>query len=183
MLIGMALYKWGVLTASRDNRFYWRCIVAGTLIGVPLILFGAWRDIQDGWSFVHSFFFGSQFNYWGSLGISTAWIGGIMLCCRTSASLSAMRRLAAVGRMAFTNYILETAICTTIFYGHGLGLFAKLDRLQCAATVIAVWIVVFVVSQFWMRHFCFGPLEWLWRSLTYMEREPFRRAEPQPSLA
>ena len=183
MLVGMALYKWGVLTAARSNRFYWRCIAAGLLLGAPLILYGAWRDIQDGWRFSYSFFFGSQFNYWGSLGISLAWIGAIMLCCRAVAGLSAMRRLAAVGRMAFSNYILETVICTTIFYGHGLGLFAKLDRLQCAGIVIAVWIVVFVVSQIWMRHFCFGPLEWLWRSLSYVEREPFRRGEPQPSLA
>jgi uncharacterized protein len=175
MLVGMALYKWGVLTASRSARFYLRWIIAGALIGFPLILYGAWRDIQDGWSMRYSFFFGSQFNYWGSLGVAMAWIGLVMLGCRAPAALPAMRRLGAVGRMAFSNYILETVICTTIFYGHGLGLFARLDRVQGGAIVVAVWIFVFVFSQVWMRNFSFGPLEWLWRSLTYLEREPFRR--------
>jgi uncharacterized protein len=149
--------------------------MGGAAIGVPLILYGAWSDIQDGWNFRYSFFFGSQFNYWGSLGVAMAWIGLVMLCCLWPAALPATRRLAAVGRMAFSNYILETMVCTTIFYGHGLGLFARLDRLQGGAIVVAVWILVFFFSQVWMRNFCFGPLEWLWRSLTYLEREPFRR--------
>jgi uncharacterized protein len=122
-----------------------------------------------------SFFFDAQFNYWGSPLVSMAWISLVMLCCRAPAWSPAIRRLAAVGRMAFSNYILETLICTTIFYGHGLGMFARLDRLELGAIMLAVWVVVILVSQVWMRNFYFGPLEWLWRSLTYMERERFRR--------
>jgi uncharacterized protein len=77
--------------------------------------------------------------------------------------------------MAFSNYILETLICTTIFFGHGLGLFARLDRVELGVIMVAVWVVVFLVSQVWMRNFYYGPLEWLWRSLTYKEWERFRR--------
>jgi uncharacterized protein len=58
----------------------------------------------------------------------------------------------------------------------GFGLFSRVSRVQEACVVIGVWIVVLVFSQFWMRQFYFGPLEWVWRSLTYGEREPFQRA-------
>lgn len=175
MLVGMSLYKWGVLTASRSALFYQRWIVVGALLGLPVIGYGAWRDIQSNWDMRESFFFDAQFNYWGSPLVSMAWISLVMLCCRAPAWSPAIRRLAAVGRMAFSNYILETLICTTIFYGHGLGMFARLDRLELGAIMLAVWVVVILVSQVWMRNFYFGPLEWLWRSLTYMERERFRR--------
>jgi len=175
MLVGMALYKWGVLTASRSQRFYLAWVWAGPLIGVPVILYGAWRDIQVRWNFRDSFFFDAQFNYWASPLLSMAWVSLVMLACRAPAWRARMRGLAAVGRMAFSNYILETLLCTTIFYGHGLGLFARLDRVESGAIVVAVWVVVFLFSQVWMRSFYFGPLEWLWRSLTYMEHEPLRR--------
>jgi uncharacterized protein len=77
--------------------------------------------------------------------------------------------------MAFSNYILESLLCTLIFYGHGFGFFAKVSRGQEALVVLAVWIVVVAFSRLWMKRFNFGPLEWLWRSLTYREREPLRR--------
>jgi uncharacterized protein len=78
--------------------------------------------------------------------------------------------------MAFTNYIMQTLICTTLFYGHGFGLFGQIERAGQAAIVVAIWALQLIVSPIWLRHFLFGPLEWLWRSLTYMRRQPFRRA-------
>ena len=98
-----------------------------------------------------------------------------MIASKTPGLRSAVKLLAAAGRMAFSNYILESLLCTLLFYGHGLGLFAKVSRVQEALVVLAVWIVVLTFSRLWMRRFYFGPLEWLWRSLTYREREPFRR--------
>lgn len=180
MLVGMALYKWGVLTASRSSRFYQGWIAAGACIGLPVIGFGAWRDVQSGWDMRNSLFFDAQFNYWASPLVSMAWISLVMLCCRAPAWAPRTSRLAVVGRMAFSNYILETLICTTIFYGHGLGLFARLNRVELGAIVLGVWAIVFLVSQAWMQKFYFGPLEWLWRSLTYMQREPLRRRSDNP---
>lgn len=69
------------------------------------------------------------------------------------------RRLAAVGRMAFPNYRFHTLVCTTIFYGHGLGLFGKVQRVGQLAIVLAIWAFQLIVSPFWLRHFLFGPLE------------------------
>jgi uncharacterized protein len=86
--------------------------------------------------------------------------------------------------MAFSNYILQTLICTTIFYGHGLGLFGSVDRVGQAAIVAAIWAVELTTSPLWLARFRFGPLEWLWRSLTYWRWQPFVRQwrEGRPQL-
>lgn len=175
MLVGMALYKIGLLTGSLAARTYRRLALAGALCGFPLIAYGVHRNFQEHWSARYSFFTGSQFNYWGSLGIALAWICVIMLAVKTTRLRGALRPLEAAGRMAFSNYILETVLCTLLFYGTGFGLFARVNRMEEVAVVLAVWMVVLGFSVVWMRHFYYGPLEWLWRSLTYGEKEAFRR--------
>ncbi|HBX2729681.1 TPA: DUF418 family protein [Klebsiella pneumoniae] len=72
--------------------------------------------------------------------------------------------IACVGRMALTNYLLQTLICTTLFYH--LGLFMRFDRLQLLAFVPPIWAVNLLVSSLWLRRFRQGPVEWLWRQLT-----------------
>ena len=180
MLVGMALYKWGVLSAARSRAFYATCIAAGALLGIPLILYGVHRNIAAGWSVRYSFFLGAQWNYWGSLLVSGAWLGVILLLCKMGALAWLTSRLNAVGRMAFTNYLLHTIICTTIFYGHGFGLFGTLDRSTQLLVVFGVWIFQLVASPLWLRRFRFGPFEWAWRSLTYGARQPFRRDSAAP---
>ena len=78
--------------------------------------------------------------------------------------------------MAFTNYIMQTILCTLIFYGHGLGLFGSMGRTEQALLVLGVWILQLFLSPLWLKHFQFGPLEWVWRSLTYWRLQPMRRA-------
>ena len=117
-----------------------------------------------------------QFNYWGSLFVALGWVGLVMLVCKSGVAPRLTGVLAATGRMAFTNYLLQTVICTTIFYGHGFGLFGKVERLEQILIVLAVWVVLLVLSPVWLRYFRFGPAEWLWRCLTYMQAQPMRRA-------
>jgi len=150
-------------------------VALGVFVGLPIIYYGAYRMIASGWAFPYSFTSGQQYNYWASTLVSFAWVGAVMLACRFSALLPLTRRLAAVGRMAFSNYIFHTLICTTIFYGHGLGLFGKVERVGQLAIVLGIWALQLIISPIWLRYFLFGPLEWLWRSLTYFEWEPFRR--------
>lgn len=173
MLLGMGLYKSGFLTGSLEDGFYGKTAAIGLAAGVPLILWGVHRNFAAGWDLRYSLFTGSQFNYWGSLGVSAAWMSAMMLLSRRAPAIA--RRFAAIGRMAFSNYMLETLICTTIFEGYGLNLFAKVNRAQEMAVTVGVWAVIYVVSQVWMKRFYFGPLEWLWRSLTYGEKEPMVR--------
>jgi uncharacterized protein len=175
MLIGMALFQWGVLRGERADGFYWRCIAAGALLGVPGTLYGVWREVQAGWDIHYSFFIGPQFNSWSSVLTSLAYIGIVVLLVRKQALRWLTARLAAAGQMAFSNYILQTLLCTTIFYGHGLGRFGQVSRTAQLGIVLAIWILQLMVSPWWLRRFRFGPLEWLWRSLTYGARQPFRR--------
>jgi len=174
MLIGMAFYKLGLLNGGLSVAQYRRSGIAAFLAGIAVISYGVHRDFVAHWGFPYAFFVGSQFNYWGSLAVVWSWIALVQIACKTAIRPVATR-FAKVGRMAFSNYILETLICTTIFYGHGFGMFASLNRAQGLAVVLATWMVLFVLSQVWLRYFYSGPLEWLWRSLTYRRLQPFRR--------
>ena len=67
-------------------------------------------------------------------------------------------------------------ICTLVFYGNGLGLFGQLQLWQMLLVVIGVWVVLLLISPWWLARFHFGPLEWLWRSLTYWKLQPLKRS-------
>jgi len=175
MLLGMALYKGGVVTAARSDRFYRTMAGFGFAIGLPLIAWGLWRDVATGWTLAGSMYLGHLWNYWGSLGVVAGYVGLVMLLVRRGAAPGLRRRLGAVGRMAFSNYLGQTVICTTVFYGHGLGLFGALERWHQAVFVLAVWALQLWVSPWWLARFRFGPLEWAWRSLTYARVQPMRR--------
>jgi uncharacterized protein len=175
MLVGMGLFKLGVLSAVRSPRFYASLAAAGILAGVPCVLYGVRRNFDAGWDAGYSFFTGSQYNYWASILVSLGLVGIVMLVCRTGRLRFLTPRLAAVGRTAFTNYIVQSLICTTVFYGHGFGLFGSVERSGQILIVLAVWGLQLFVSPLWLRYFGFGPLEWLWRSLTYRKIQAFRR--------
>ena len=176
MLLGMALFKLRVFNAERPRALYLTLLGIAVFIGLPLIGQGMRYNFAIGWQAPAFFFLGLQFNYWASILVSLGWVSVIMLLCQKGLSL-VTRPLAAVGRTAFSNYILQTLICTTIFYGHGLGLFGDVERIGQFGIVVAIWAVQLGISVLWLRHFRFGPLEWLWRTLIYMRLQPFRRAE------
>ncbi|MBN1428529.1 MAG: DUF418 domain-containing protein [Anaerolineae bacterium] len=176
MLMGMALFKWGVFTLERSGRFYAILMAAGLAVGLPIVSYGVIRNFAAGWSMDYSWFFGSQFNYWGSLPVSLGYIGLVMLVAKTPGLTPITRVFGSVGRMALTNYLLQTIICTTIFYGHGFGLFGQIERSGQIVIVAGIWIFQLIISPLWLRYFRFGPAEWLWRSLTYWKRQPFRLA-------
>jgi uncharacterized protein len=82
--------------------------------------------------------------------------------------------LASVGRMALSNYVLQSVICTTIFYSYGLALFCKVRPSLGLLLTMIIWLIQIPLSVWWLRRFQFGPIEWLWRSLTYWQRQPMR---------
>lgn len=98
-----------------------------------------------------------------------------MLLCRAAVGGRIETALAAVGRTAFSNYLLQTVLATSIFYGYGLGLFATLSRLELLGVVVLIWVIQVPLSVVWLRRYRFGPVEWCWRTLTYGERQPMRR--------
>jgi uncharacterized protein len=102
-------------------------------------------------------------------------VGLIMLWCQSRRLSWLKARMAALGRTAFSNYILQTIICTTIFYGHGFGYFGSVERVGQIIIVFVIYATQLAIAPVWLRRFQFGPLEWLWRRLTYGKPQPFLR--------
>ena len=177
MLVGIALMKWGVLSGERSARWYRWLLVIGFGLGIPVVSYGVVANFEVGWTLEYSWMLGSQYNYWGSLAIAGGIIGAVMLLHRSGVLTPLREALSATGRMAFSNYLLQTLICTTLFYGHGLGLFGSVERWGQLLMVVGLWIVALIVSPLWLGRFRYGPVEWLWRSLTYWSLQPMRRGE------
>ena len=172
MLLGMALYRWGVLTGERSTRLYRRLVGLG-VVGVAIVVAGVAYIEANDWS-ADAGIFWLQFNYVGSFLMAGGYVGLVMLYARRRPDGPVTRAFAAVGRTAFTNYLLQTVIATTIFYGHGLGLFGSVTRVEQYGIVVAIWAVQVPLSVLWLRYFRFGPVEWVWRTLTYGEAQPMR---------
>ena len=174
MLVGMALYKMGVVAAARSVAFYRRMVVVGLCAGLPLAAAGTAYTIHVGFAWDRAMFLGGLFNYVGSIGVFLGYLGLVMLMVKGGRLPGLQKRLAATGRMALTNYITQSLICSLIFYGHGLGLFERVGGPGQVAIVIGIWALQLFWSPWWLARFRFGPLEWLWRSAAYRNRQPMR---------
>jgi uncharacterized protein len=175
MLVGMALVKLRVFSASLSTSTYASMVVVGYAVGLPIVGAGVVYNLGHDFDPVKMLMYGVQFNYVGSLFVAAGHVGLVMLVCKFGAIAWLRQRLAAVGRMALTNYLSHTLICTFIFYGWGLGYYMTMDRVQLYGVVLAIWIAQLVISPLWLARFRFGPAEWLWRSLTYWKLQPMRR--------
>ena len=94
-----------------------------------------------------------------------------------------LQPLAAAGRMALSNYITQSIICTLIFYSYGLGLFGQVGAFVGLVISVTIWLVQLGVSVVWLKRFRYGPLEWAWRSLTYGKRQTMALPASRPSAA
>ncbi|WP_159866167.1 MULTISPECIES: DUF418 domain-containing protein YeiB [unclassified Raoultella] len=164
MLMGAALMRSGWLKGQFSLSHYRRTgvllVIAGMAVNIPAIFAQWYLDWDPRWC---AFLLQAPRELGAPLQTigyaSLAWGFWPWLC-----KLRLVTAIACVGRMALTNYLLQTLICTTLFYH--LGLFMKFDRLQLLAFVVPVWAVNLIFSLFWLRHFRQGPVEWLWRQLT-----------------
>jgi uncharacterized protein len=172
MLIGMGLVKLGVITAQRSNRFYLILALVGYGIGLPLNALLTYQLMINDFDMTKVvLFYFSTYNF-DRLFIALGHAAVLMLICK-SAKAWLLAPLAAVGQMALTNYLMQSAICTTLFYGYGFGWYGQLERYELWYVVLVIWAFQLTVSPLWLRIFRFGPMEWLWRSLTYWKRQPF----------
>jgi uncharacterized protein len=111
----------------------------------------------------------------GILPLSLGYAGSFCLIWLGATGRKRMLLFAPVGRMALTNYVGQSVLCTLIFYGTGLGLGGTMGHTQYLPTGIAVYALQVVTSRLWLGHFRFGPLEWVWRMLTYGKWVPLSR--------
>ena len=99
----------------------------------------------------------------------------IMLFCKINVLAWLKAALAAVGKMALTNYVMHSIFAMIIFTGVGFGLFGALKRHELLYVVLSIWIFQLIISPIWLRYYQFGPLEWIWRNLSYMKRHPLKK--------
>jgi uncharacterized protein len=179
MLIGMALLKLGVLTGAAPARTYLAMIVVGYGIGVPLGIYEVNLLVQGQFSPLAAAEAERTYQI-SRLAMVAGHLGLLLLWIKAGVFGSLQRALASVGQMALTNYLMQTVICTWLFYDFAMGpaLYSDLERHQLYYVVAAIWAVELVWSPLWLKYYRFGPFEWLWRSLTYWKLQPMRREPP-----
>jgi uncharacterized protein len=172
MLLGMALYKARIITGEASDSLYRRLVMLGAF-GLAVSTWGVHQNFENGFSVEYSMFMGGIPNYWGSIAAALGYIGLVMLAVRRQLFPGLQERLAAVGRMAFTNYIAHSVIAWIVF--NQLGFFGAMPRWQHPLIVLAIWMLQLWYSPHWLARFRYGPLEWMWRSATYGRIGPLAR--------
>lgn len=178
MLIGMALYKYGVLSGTAPASVYPRLMLFGFGTGLAVNGFEVYGAISSNLDLIHVFAQMQPSYHVGRVGMAMGYIGLLVWLTQRGYLTWLRSRLADVGRMALTNYLLQSLICLFIFTGAGLSLVGELDRAELYPVVFAIWLCQLGLSPWWLQRFRFGPIEWLWRALTYGEAPPFKRAAP-----
>ena len=177
MLVGMAFYSWGILTAKRSPEFYKKMAWVGFGVGLPMAILSLLLYSLNGWGALYSWFNGRIPNHIATPFITSGYIALIMLWSQSKFAINLQNRLAAVGRMALTNYISQSIIGTTIFYGFGLGLFGTLNRVEQLLIIFAIWGFQLLFSSWWLNRFQYGPLEWVWRILSHRRWQPLQKKQ------
>ena len=176
-LIGMYAYRRGIFQDPQANRPFIRQVaVYGISIGLASNLIFSWLSGNEA-PFPPSAAGLAGVAYYAvgvpalALGIAAA----VMILCQGGAVPKMLSAFAAVGRMALTNYLMQTIISVLIFYGYGLGKFGSFGALEATTTAFGIVTFQLIASSMWLRYFSYGPMEWIWRQLTYWQRLELRR--------
>lgn len=175
MLIGMALFRWGFFSGAWSRRAYWLTAAAVPLAWAAYVPLVGWLDATR-WApltmIATEAIQLSLLRPWLSLGYAAL----VILFVQSGRLPWLADRFAATGRMAFSNYLGTSIVCTLIFNGYGLGWYGYLQRWQCLIVVAGMWLLMLAWSKPWLDRFAYGPFEWLWRSAARGQWQPFRRA-------
>ena len=167
MLLGMILYRKGILSGDNSTAYYKNMIWVGFVPGLIISSVGLNQVYSSDWSGAYVMNIGANYKFVSGLLMALGYIGLVIWIYKKGIFKKLQNRLQATGRMAFTNYIGMSVICTLIFNGHGLGLFGTFDRLQQFLIVMGVWVIMLIISPKVLKKYQFGPLESMWRKLTY----------------
>lgn len=178
-LLGAYTWKQGLFlnlaqhtTLIRQIRF-WSLIIGIPFLILQVFLFKQFDLARTGYNFVH---------YIGIMvagpAICLFYMSSLLLLARNKRWNEWLTPLQAVGRMALTNYILQSLICTFLFYSYGFGLYNQIGPALCFLISIGIFSLQVAGSNLWLKHFQFGPLEWIWRMLTYGKWQSIQIAEP-----
>jgi len=174
MFLGIMLLRVGFFDDRVSSTVHLAVALAGIGLGLAIHLYlnlGLYENFRDP---VRSLFYLTFFDF-GRVPFVLGYASLIILIFRLEICRLIGNGIEAVGRMALSNYLMQSVIGAFVFYGFGLAQFNLLSRLDLAAFIVLVWVFQLLFSVFWMRRFCYGPAEWLWRSLTYWKAQPLFR--------
>jgi len=185
MLIGMALFKWGILQGNRSRRFYLVLAISGYAIGVSI------KMAQLNFFLGHQALLvgiGNAVHDYGRIGTTLGHVGLVCLVLKSGIGRRVLAMFKAPGRMPMTAYVGQTLICCwLLFPGFGFGLWGRFGWADLMLIATAVNAALIGVCNLWMLRYRMGPFEWVWRSLSYLERPAFRRdniqSNPTAALA
>jgi uncharacterized protein len=173
MLIGMAFFKLRIFHGERTRLFYLIMMITGYLVGLSVNYYETRLVIDSNFDAVvmskadQTYQIGRLFTTMGHVGL-------FMLFIQSGILRFLQKSLAAVGKMALSNYLTHSIVTSIIFYGDGFSMYGKLERFELYYIVAGIWIFQLIVSPIWLKHFLYGPAEWIWRSLTYQKMQAFR---------
>jgi uncharacterized protein len=174
MLVGAALWRAGLFrTGSRLSNH----LPIGAIVGVATGALLA-TSLQSGWP-GPGWRMELLLERLGTILLACGYGAAIMCAARNRRTRNLVAWAAPVGRMAFTNYLMQSVVFGWFFYGYGLGLFGKLNAAAALAIGTAVYLSQAALSAVWLRWYSYGPVEWLWRSAMYGAWQPFRLSRPE----
>lgn len=175
-LIGYWFIASGVLKNSENHKNMFKTMMwVGFIVGLFLNIIGlfglahpAAKDVMELRAIA-----GTSYQF-GKIVLTAGYLGALVLFCQTKIGKKVMSLFAPMGKMALTNYISHSIILSTLFFGYGFGMFGNISRAPQVGIVFIIIIFQMILSNIWLKYFQFGPLEWLWRSLTYLKIQPIR---------
>lgn len=175
MLVGMGLFRSGILRGERSTAYYRR--LATTTLSAGALLSGVGLALQwsHNWSAQWALGPGRLANLVATPLLAVGYVALVVLWMQSGKHPSSRQALERVGQMALSNYIGQSLLASTIFYGFGLGLYGRVHRIEILAITALIFAIQIAFSKLWMKRFRYGPLEWIWRSLSYLRPQPLGR--------
>lgn len=174
MFLGIALFKLKILSAEKSYKFYTLMAGIGYAIGLTTNYFEVTYIIEQKFSLLS--YSKTNITYdLGRVGVAMGHVGLIMLLCKLPILKWLKSALSAVGKMALTNYVMHSIFAMIIFTGVGFGLFGTFQRHELLYIVFSIWIFQLIASPIWLKYYQFGPLEWIWRNLSYRKKHPLKK--------
>jgi len=175
MLMGVVLYRKGWLTNERSKADYAKVMLVGLAIGWTLRYLRISAVYTATGTDPLAVSFWSMFHSVDRMALTLGYMALIQFVVKMGVLQWLFKGFAAAGRMALSNYLMQSIICAFLFLGFGFGLYGQLRGIEHYYVVLAVMVASILWSVWWLKHYRFGPFEWLWRSLTYGKKQPMKR--------
>jgi uncharacterized protein len=175
-LVGFLVARRGIITNYMNNlqlfrKIFWWGLAIGVIASIlyTVSFQYAVASVLDGWSLL-----ASSMHTFGGISLGLCYVSGIVILFINGKARLLNDYFAPIGRMALTNYLLQSIICAVLFHSYGFGLYGKIEVWQGIVLTIIIFVLQVIFSRWWLNHFLFGPFEWIWRSLTYFKLQPMR---------